>query len=129
MSEYLITRERQMATDRRVAELEGALREARDRMSVPCPGCNKRAEIHHEGDDFIRAQMTARCSGCGMVGKLTWGRDARVAELEGALDETLTEVRELRAWRERAWDAMREMGEDARGLFGRLFPEKGGRGG
>jgi hypothetical protein len=35
----------------------------------------------------------------------------RVAELEGALSDALSEIRILRAWRERAWDAMRETGD------------------
>ena len=41
----------------------------------------------------------------------------RVAELEGALDDAMAEIRRLRAWRERAWQAMREFGHGAREIM------------
>ncbi len=45
---------------------------------------------------------------------------ARVEELEGALDDAMSQIRDLRAWRERAWQAMREAGVEAREIMRRL---------
>lgn len=42
---------------------------------------------------------------------------ARVSDLEGALDDAMAEIRDLRKWRERARDLMREMGLEARELM------------
>ncbi len=46
--------------------------------------------------------------------------ESRIDELEGALDDALAEIRRLLAWRERAWDAMREMGVEAREIMRKL---------
>jgi hypothetical protein len=40
----------------------------------------------------------------------------RVAELEGALDDALVEIADLRRWRERAWGVLRELGRAVREL-------------
>jgi hypothetical protein len=47
-------------------------------------------------------------------------RDQRISDLEGALSDALSEIRILRAWRERAWDAMRETGVQTRELMAKL---------
>lgn len=66
------------------------------------------------------------CAECGETIDITEVRhDAcatapRIADLEGALDDALEEIRQLRAWRERAWDAMREAGLEARDIMRRL---------
>ena len=78
-----------------------------------------------EDDECCEHGNLDNCALCH--GELERARlSVRINDLEGALDDAMAEIRRLLAWRERAWQAMREAGVEAREIIRKLELEPPG---
>lgn len=95
---------------------------------IPC--CGPRVPLYRPETQIAMLREDTRADLVRLGDELTKHRQ-RIADLEGALDDAMAEIRQLRAWRERAWTALREAGIETREIMRRLDlePESQGEAG